>query len=96
MDLLRISQIFNSTRDETLIWRVIQPLESLFWWVIHVLWPRIACIKRIYYEAKLSVTDVCDKNIIIGIKVVVILTKGVKVALATALISYSEITTLDN
>lgn len=96
-DVLDAVHVFNSTRDETVIRRVIQPLESLL-----VEYPRImvkdSCVNAICYGAKLSVTGVLrfDRNIDIGTELVIISTKGEAVALATALVSSAELAILDH
>jgi len=96
-DLLDAVYIFNSTKDETIIRRIIQPLESLL-----MNYPRImikdSCVNAICYGAKLSVTGILrfDKNIDVGSEVIVISAKGEAIALATALISSVELSIINH
>ncbi|AFN83036.1 putative rRNA pseudouridine synthase [Encephalitozoon romaleae SJ-2008] len=96
-DLLDAVHIFNSEKDETVIRRVIRPLESLL-----VGYPRImikdSCVNAICYGAKLSVTGVLrfDRNIDVGKEIVIITTKGEAVALGIALVSSPEMSIIDH
>lgn len=96
-DLLDAVHIFRTTKDETVIRRVVQPLESLL-----VGYPRImikdSSVNAICYGAKLSITGVVkfDRNIDVGADVVIITTKGEAVALGVALVSSPEMSILDH
>ncbi|WEL38657.1 h/aca ribonucleoprotein complex subunit cbf5 [Encephalitozoon hellem] len=96
-DLLDAVYIFNSTKDERVIRRVIRPLESLL-----VGYPRImikdSCVNAICYGAKLSITGVLrfDRDIDVGREVVIITTKGEAVALGVALVSSPEMSIIDH
>lgn len=96
-DLLDGVHIFNSTKDERVIRRVIRPLESLL-----VGYPRImikdSCVNAICYGAKLSITGVLrfDRNIDVGMDIVIVTTKGEAVALGIALVSSPEMSIIDH
>lgn len=96
-DVLDAVYMLNSAKDERVIRRVVQPLESLL-----VGYPRImvkdSSINAICYGAKLSVTGILrfDRNIDVGTDVVMMSSKGEAVALGTALVSSAEMKILDH
>lgn len=95
-DLLDAVSLFDSTGDERVLRRIVQPLESLLV-NYRCIMVKDSCVNAICYGAKLSVTGVLrfDRNINVGSEVVVITTKGEAVALAVALVSSSDLSILE-
>lgn len=91
-DLLDSNYIYEQTKNESYLRRIIRPLEELL-----VGYPRImirdSCVNAICYGAKLCVSGVLkyDSNIDTGTTVVYITVKGEAVALGTAIVSSQEI-----
>lgn len=96
-DLLDAMNIFNASRDEAVLRRVVQPLESLLVNYLRIM-VKDSCVSAVCYGAKLSVTGVLrfDRGIDVGTEVVLISAKGEAVALATALVSSAELSILDH
>lgn len=91
-DLLDAYHIYEHSRIETYLRKIIRPLEELL-----VGYPKImikdSCVNAICYGAKLCISGVLkyDSNIDTGSTVVLITVKGEAVALATAIVASPEI-----
>ncbi|BAM80935.1 box H/ACA snoRNP rRNA pseudouridine syntase component dyskerin [Cyanidioschyzon merolae strain 10D] len=96
-DVLDAQWLFDTTKDESYLRRVIKPLESL---LVHH--KRIvikdSCVNAVCYGAKLMLPGVLryENDIECGEEVVIMTTKGEAVALAIAHMSTSEIASCDH
>lgn len=96
-DVLDAQHLYETTKDETYLRKIILPLEMLL-----TTFPRIvvkdSCVNAICYGAKLMIPGVLrfDTKIEIGEEVVLITTKGEAIATAIAQLSTSEIATCDH
>lgn len=96
-DVLDAQYVFEQTKDESYLRKVILPIESLL-----VTYPRIvikdSSVNAICYGAKLTLPGVLrfENGIDVGTEVVLITTKGEAVAIAIAQMSTSVIATCDH
>lgn len=88
---------FLLEKDESILRRVIKPLESLLVGIKRVI-VKDSCISAICHGGQLSIKGILkyDKDIVKGDQIVIISTKGEAVALAIAEITSEEISCMDH
>lgn len=96
-DVLDAQWVYDTTRDETYLRRVIRPLELLLTNYKRIV-VKDSAVNAICYGAKLLVPGVLryDAGIEVGDEVVVITTKGEAVAIAVAQMTAAVIATVDH
>ncbi|KAM0685837.1 H/ACA ribonucleoprotein complex subunit dkc1 [Conglomerata obtusa] len=95
-DLLDAKYLLDK-KNEKVIRKVVQPLESLLLHFKRII-IKDSCVNAICYGAKLTIKGVLryDDDIEIGSEIVLVSTKGEAVAICVAVISTSEIESLDH